>query len=268
MHSSRERHLRGVPVDSKRYDYRSQARWKRESGGELWRYTLTYLRRALPEFAYVSMRELQLRGTQHVHVLTRLPADAPADVAETVRDVTAKVRVTAFDGFKATWGEQVDVRDLGVIGAANDDAKKSAASTVRYIGKVVEYMAKDLLGHVAEHGERGARLAAHLGACEDAAREARCSPKCPQGLACTCLPRDTGTYEPGDFASIAFDDGALSEWLIDLPKRDKACPVHSRFCQSNRHSNFGASAHTITVSHSTEKRWGWSFSGHTRAHFQ
>lgn len=53
VHDPREKHLRGVPVDGKTYDYRSQTRWNREAGGELWRYTLTDLRRVLPEFAYV-----------------------------------------------------------------------------------------------------------------------------------------------------------------------------------------------------------------------
>ena len=203
-----------------------------------------------------------------MHVLIRLPADAPADVAETVYKVAAEVSVTAFDGFRAFWGEQVDVRDLGIIGAANSEADENAASTVHYIGKVIGYMAKDLLGHVVEHGERGAMLAAHLGACEEAAREMRCSPKCPQELTCTCPPRAQYDYVTADFTQIVRSNEALSLWLSDLPKADGDCPVHSRFCKSNRHTNLGASAHTITVSRTTEKRQGWSLSGHTRVGFQ
>lgn len=185
-----------------------------------------------------------------------------------MREISAKVYVTAFDGFEAVWGEQVDVRDLGVLGAENNHADESAANTVRYISKVIGYMAKDLLGHVTEHGERGAALATHLGTCEDAAQEVRCSPKRSQGLACTCPPTSQAESQTEDFANIVLSNLALSEWLSELPKRDMECPVHSQICKSARHTNLGASAHTVTVSRNTEKRQGWSLSGYTRAEFQ
>lgn len=152
IHDKDDSKLRGVPLSSDDYDYENLVRWN-NGVGVLWDSTRRRLERLLGEFDYVVVREWQLRGVLHLHVILRLriPALAPL-VLDAARSSTATV---PWSGHHMTWGEQGDCQALSL---ATKDGAREAARTIWYVAKALGYSLKalttGLTRHPTEHFKR------------------------------------------------------------------------------------------------------------------
>lgn len=172
-HSESERVLRGVPVDAKAYDYAGQVRFNRDVS-ELWRYTQIALRRALPDrFDYAAVREWQVRGVLHFHVLLRIEhlSVSRSSLVSLLEDTCAGVVASsAVDDSVVRWGRQVDARILGI-------EPGQVRRAISYLGKVLGYVAKDLGAEAVSN--RSPEAVAHADTLTRAARdEMECTRDC------------------------------------------------------------------------------------------
>jgi replication initiator protein RepSA len=164
----------GEPLCPRCYDARGQVLWN-ALAPELWRYTTTYLDRALARLvgcsegelrrlvrvSYAKVAEFQRRGAVHFHAVLRLdaatecrcpaclappPAAFTADLLElALRETVAAVRVpcppTTDDPAEpvrfARWGEQLDVRNI-----TTGDDQAGALSAEQVAGYVAKYATK------------------------------------------------------------------------------------------------------------------------------
>lgn len=177
-HSESERVLRGVPVDARTYDYAGQVRFNRDVS-ELWRYTQIALRRALPDrFEMAAVREWQVRGVLHFHVLLRIEqlSVSRSSLVELLEDTCAGlVASSSVDDSVVRWGKQVDARVLGI-------EPGQVRRAISYLGKVLGYVAKDLGAEAVSN--RSPSAVAHADALNRAARdEMECTRNC-QGANC------------------------------------------------------------------------------------
>ena len=121
--------LAGVPIDPERYQYAAAVKWNDRSS-ELFRRSMDYLGRELPELSWCAVREYQKRGSIHFHIIIRVPEDYRGS------EVVASLRkVISYQAGSTRWGRSVDVQEI-----AGDDA----SSTVRYLSKVLGYTVKAL----------------------------------------------------------------------------------------------------------------------------
>ncbi|MCT2043673.1 hypothetical protein M3D15_10120 [Pseudoclavibacter alba] len=244
--------MTGVPVDMDSYDYAGQVRWNRDHGA-LWRRTNIYLRRSLPEFDYAVVREFQKRGAIHLHVLLRLPAGTRfVEAKEAIERVVESVSVSPFDSEKpVVWGEQVDVQDLGLIGVGRA-VEESASRAVRYIGKVIGYVAKTFTHEVSllRSTPQGRAAMAHQEKLRNAAHKLEYEPKKP--MMTKEWPEDP-EYPGLPDVSKPYEI-VKTDTLTYLPERN----------HSGRKENFGAANQVVTVSRKTNNRRGWSIHGLTR----
>lgn len=104
------------------------------------------LERLLGEFQYVVVREWQLRGVLHLHVILRLRTPAlPTLVLDAARSATA---VVPWSGYQMTWGQQGDCR---VLSLSSNNGCHEAARTIWYVGKALGYSLKSLTVGVTRH---------------------------------------------------------------------------------------------------------------------
>jgi len=173
----RDAYLRGLPLDLDEWDYAGQVLWNHHVG-RLWNRLLRDLRALSPGLAYAAVREWQARGSLHLHVLLRMPANeylAPM----TLEAVARTVGTTVDDGMggrvRLTYGAQVKAEPLRADG--------SAAKTVWYLTKAVQYLVKDVSdggGPTSAYGQaHWARLSAY-------ARETLRCPRCPRSPNLRC----------------------------------------------------------------------------------
>ena len=172
MHSAAAHgHLRGIPLDVDEYDYDGTVAWN-NGIGPLWDATRLRLHRILGDFEYAVVREWQLRGVLHLHVLLRCstPWAIPALVAMESAKTTAQI---PWSDILVRWGEQADCQYLAP--GTTDGASEYAASSVWYLGKALGYSVKSL-GHPMLDGddESGIRLL-HLRRLTIAARRITCA---------------------------------------------------------------------------------------------
>jgi hypothetical protein len=161
----------GEPICPQCYDARGQVLWN-ALAPVLWRYTTTYIDRALARqlglsearlrelvrVSYVKVAEFQKRGAVHFHAIVRLDAATvcrcPACLAppppgvtaghleQAIRDAVAAVRVPCppLDGDPAApvryarWGAQLDVRNITRT-RGEDPAELSAEQVAAYLAK-------------------------------------------------------------------------------------------------------------------------------------
>jgi hypothetical protein len=161
----------GEPICPQCYDARGQVLWNALAPA-LWRYTTTYVDRALARqlgltetqlrklvrVSYVKVAEFQRRGAVHFHAIVRLDAAtvcrcpaclAPppggvtaAHLEAAIRDAAASVRVPCppLDQDPATpvlyvrWGDQLDVRNVTRT-RGDDPAELSAEQVAAYLAK-------------------------------------------------------------------------------------------------------------------------------------
>jgi hypothetical protein len=161
----------GEPICPDCYDVRGQVLWN-ALAPVLWRYTTTYIDRALARqlgltetqlralvrVSYVKVAEFQKRGAVHFHAIVRLdaatacrcaacltppPGGATAShLEQAIREAVAAVRVPcpplgddpAAPVLYARWGEQLDVRNITRT-RSNDRAELSAEQVAAYLAK-------------------------------------------------------------------------------------------------------------------------------------
>ena len=160
----------GEPICPQCYDARRQVLWN-ALAPVLWRYTTTYVDRALARqlglseanlrelvrVSYVKVAEFQKRGAVHFHAIVRLDAATacrcpaclappPAGVTAghleaAIRDAVTAVRVPcpplddpAAPVLYARWGGQLDVRNITRT-RGNDPAELSAEQVAGYLAK-------------------------------------------------------------------------------------------------------------------------------------
>lgn len=137
-HGASAQHLRGIPLDVDTYRYEDAVAWN-NGVGPLWDSTQHRLERELGNFEYAVVREWQMRGVLHFHVILRLERYAiPAMVARVAQAATA---VVPWTGVEMHWGEQVDCQ---LLTPTNPDKADSVARTMWYLGKALTYSVKAL----------------------------------------------------------------------------------------------------------------------------
>jgi hypothetical protein len=81
VHDATDAGLRGVPLDTRSYDYAGQVAWNRDAG-LLWDRTRRRMRDRWDSLEYFVVREWQDRGVLHVHALVRIARiEAPSQDA-------------------------------------------------------------------------------------------------------------------------------------------------------------------------------------------
>lgn len=265
VHGVEARMLRGVPVNPLEYDYVGLLGFNRDIG-VLWRYTLTYLRRVLPSFDYVVVKEWQARGALHLHVLLRLPPGVVmSELSAAVSGVVGSVSVPSLEkrllgGDRVwCWGSQFRVDDLGLVGGSVSVSGGEVSRTVRYVGKVLGYLGKDLVSQV--------EVAASSGVAEMwvalARQHARLLSQFARDLAYE-------VSEPGSAGSAVF----MGHPGLLVRPADGACRDYSAMAEGDfqqafpgvvaRQHNLGASSHVVTQSRPSKRHAGWSRQGLTR----
>lgn len=228
VHSPEQANLRGVAVDMDSYDYFSQASFNRDLGA-LWHYTLVDLRRKLPVFEYVAVREWQARGVLHLHVLMRFPAYAdPVLIEKQIRQTVSSVQAVSSveSDVRQRWGRQMDVQNLGVSGGG---AGADLSGTVGYIGKVLGYVGKTL-GYSAERVEGGGIRRVFFARLAEAAASLPCSVGC-QGR---CDSRRHKNY--GAAASVVSQSRHTEQavgWSPSGLTRKQAIDVRTEYMRMN-----------------------------------
>jgi hypothetical protein len=189
----------GEPLCPRCYDARGQVVWN-ALAPELWRYTTTYLDRALARLvgvseaelrrlvrvSYAKVAEFQRRGAVHFHAVLRL--DAATDcrcpgclapppepftaglLEQALRQAVAAVRVPCppleDDGPArfARWGEQLDVRNItrGDDQAGDLSAEQVAGYVAKYATKATESFGSGLDRRLTEGDLAQLDLPAHV----------------------------------------------------------------------------------------------------------
>ncbi|MFJ5213675.1 replication initiator protein RepSA [Streptomyces sp. NPDC088354] len=157
----------GTPLDPERYDYAGAVLWNNHAG-DLWRRFTIYLRREIAARAGLSqsaMRELcrvsfgkvaeyQKRGAVHFHAIVRLdgpggPEDVPPSWASValldaaIHAAAARVSVPipaagTHLARELRWGQQVDVRPIGIDDGQELTEQAVAAYVAKYATKAAE----------------------------------------------------------------------------------------------------------------------------------
>lgn len=194
-HGEDERAL-GKPLCVDCYDYSGQVVWN-SSVSELWRRTKQCAERSLKQLApacgcgrrvrvsYAKVAEYQARGVVHLHALVRLdgrdPDDADlvlpppagltvADLIDALRDAAASANFTTPphpdrpEGWRLTWGTQVDVRiiNAGLPGELTSERvagylAKYATKSTEAVGLVARRLNAATVRHYAD-GTHAGRL--------------------------------------------------------------------------------------------------------------
>ncbi len=166
-HSATDARLRGVPLDSGKYDYAGQVAWNRDAG-LLWDRTRRRMRDRWDSLEYFIVREWQDRGVLHVHAIIRVArfeAPSPDVLRDAARTATAVSRVDA--GVLVEWGDQARCDAFRTDG--------DGAKTIWYLSKALNYVLKD----VATASENApVDVWRHQVALGVAARQMRCAPGC------------------------------------------------------------------------------------------
>ncbi|RZQ63414.1 replication initiator [Amycolatopsis suaedae] len=171
----------GEPLCRECYDYEHQAVWNLHAG-ELWRRTTIAINRQLAAHAktlgrqtavrlqYAKVAEYQHRGAVHFHALIRLDGYDPNDKDQVLTPhpaitvdhlhsyITSAVHATSFDtaphprkqdGWEISWGEQLDIRPVSLVGADLDD--RGDLTTTAVAGYLAKYATKatEDAGHVS-----------------------------------------------------------------------------------------------------------------------
>ncbi|MCI7306185.1 MAG: hypothetical protein MR522_08000 [Trueperella sp.] len=243
IHTAKDRHLVGVPVDTDSYLYHSAVAWN-SAVGSLWNVTRTAIRQRFPGVEYVVVNELQVRGALHLHVILRVqrqqfteksstaiarklariargagtsarcvyrwedPETGEAEFRDEPLRHVADGRVVETQ--KAQWGRRSEVTVIG-----HGRKEESPEGALSYVSKAVSYTLKSF-GNSIPVGER-TEFAEHMYRLERAARE-------------VVMPCCANYVEEG-------------------------APEH--VCHGKRHARLGASAKPLSVSR------GWSLTGLT-----
>lgn len=121
--------LTGVPLDLSRYGYRDAVEWNHYSS-QLFAVSMKRLSRSLSGVEWIAIREFQMRGSLHLHVVVRTPKALDSTV---VYEELKKLSSTRSGKFG--WGRRADVRAI---------QRDSHEATVRYLAKAVTYTVKAL----------------------------------------------------------------------------------------------------------------------------
>jgi len=176
FHTAADVGLAGTPVDYATYDFYSATRFNRDVG-MLWSNTRRSLEYLLPGVEYVKVHEPQARLVTHLHAILRVPASTVVDlvaIEDVVRTVTATGKI---DGMIQRWGVMtkaltVTAQTFATISADDVDARSTAARTVGYMSKMINYLGKSI-------GERASGAAQrHMQEMNRAAAAMVCS-NCP-----------------------------------------------------------------------------------------
>jgi Replication initiator protein, pSAM2 len=165
----------GLPLCLDCYDHAGQVVWNAHAG-ELWRRTVIGLRRVLARAArqhgvhvrlsYAKVAEFQRRGIVHLHALLRLDGIDRADpdriitppscldaafLEEAVRRAVAETSFATVphrsrpEGWRITWGEQLDIRHVRIRECGEITDTAVAAYLAKYATKSTE-----TTGHVSQ----------------------------------------------------------------------------------------------------------------------
>lgn len=125
-----------TPINPSKYDYRGQILWNVWSN-DLYKRTQERLMRRLPGTEMCSVRELQVRGVVHYHILIRVPKGVGKK--KTMKEIRGmKTHSIVKDGETYTWGYQgFDAKQVKIDG-------ENLSKTVWYLSKLVGYTTKNI----------------------------------------------------------------------------------------------------------------------------
>lgn len=125
-----------TPINPTKYNYRGQILWNVWSN-DLYRRTQERLRRRLPGTEMCSVRELQVRGAVHYHILIRVPKGTGKK--KTMKEIRGmRKHAIVKNGETYTWGALgFDAKQVKIDG-------ENLSKTVWYLSKLVGYTTKNI----------------------------------------------------------------------------------------------------------------------------
>lgn len=176
-------HLRGVAINTHRYDYHRQVAWNYHSGA-LWSNTARVLRRHMPSAEYFGGWEFQERGARHIHLILRVHSDhmlRDVEILELIRGVSTR----SNEARPILWGSDLHIKRLTSASGlpAHAFRENRRARILNYLLKAVGYTVKDT---DTDPSWTSPEVDSHFRNLDRAARELVCD-KCQPGKRCSSL---------------------------------------------------------------------------------